>query len=219
MHMTNPIYPTDVSALILIDLLNDFLSPKGKAYSRLAAQFEKVNLIPNVTRLLAGARAAGLQVVYAPHGLNEHSFDNVKYIPTRMVAAMENHIFWEGDFGDEFYEPFRPREGDIVASHHRSFDAFMGTDLEVKLKKRGIEKVIFAGITSQTCVEGTGRHALEAGYHLTFLKDAVAEFTDEAHRAAIDISYPTFGHEVLTVDEFLRLINKAGGTGTSAAAS
>ena len=79
---------------------------------------------------------------------------------------MENHIFWEGEFGDEFYEPFRPQEGDIVASHHRSFDAFMGTDLDAKLKKRGIEKVIFAGITSQTCVEGTGRHALEAGYQI-----------------------------------------------------
>src|SRR5262249_7279351 len=122
-------YPTDVSALILIDLLNDFLSPMGKAYSRLAAQVQKVNFIPNVTRLLAGARAAGLQIVYAPHGLNEHSFDGVKYIPTRMVPAMENHIFWEGEFGDEFFEPFRPGEGDIVASHHRSFDAFMGTDL------------------------------------------------------------------------------------------
>lgn len=217
--MANTIYPTDVSALILIDLLNDFLSPKGKAYSRLAGQFEKVNFIPNVTRLLAGSRAARLQIVYAPHGLNQHSFDDVKYIPTRMVSAMENHVFWEGEFGDEFYEPFRPRDGDIVASHHRSFDAFMGTNLEAKLKTRGIEKVIFAGITSQTCVEGTGRHALEAGYHLTFLRDAVAEFTDEAHRAATDISYPTFGHEVLTVDEFLLLVRTSGTVGASRVAS
>src|SRR6516225_5442755 len=89
----------------------------------------------------------------------------------------------------------------------------MGTNLEAKLKTRGIEKVIFAGITSQTCVEGTGRHALEAGYHLTFLRDAVAEFTDEAHRAATDISYPTFGHEVLTVDEFLLLARTSGTAG------
>ena len=217
--MKNAAYPTNISALILIDLLNDFLSPKGKAYSRLAAQFEKVNFIPNVTRLLAGARASGLQIVYAPHGLNEHSFDDVKYIPTRMVPAMEHHIFWEGEFGGDFYEPFRPHEGDIVASRHRSFDTFMGTDLDAKLRKRRIEKVIFAGITSQTCVEGTGRHALEAGYHLTFLKDAVAEFTDEAHRAAINISYPTFGHEVLTVDEFLPLVRREGNAGASTAAA
>ena len=61
--------------------------------------------------------------------------------------------------------------------------------------------------------------ALEAGYHLTFLRDAVAEFTDEAHRAAIDISYPTFGHEVLTVDEFLPLICTLGTAGASRFAS
>jgi hypothetical protein len=40
--MANPIYPTAISALILINLLNDFLSPAGKVNSRLAAQFEKV---------------------------------------------------------------------------------------------------------------------------------------------------------------------------------
>jgi len=206
--MAETTYAIDTSALILIDLLNDFLSPQGKVYSRLAEQYKKVGFIPNITRLVEGARAAGLQIVYAPHGLNEHSFDDVKYVPHRMTAAMEYHIFWEGEFGGDFYEPFRPQEGDIVASRHRSFDAFMKTDLDAKLKQRGIEKVIFAGITSQTCVEGTGRHALELGYHLTFLKDAVAEFTDEAHRAAIEISYPTFGHQVLTVDEFLDAIRK-----------
>ncbi len=121
---------------------------------------------------------------------------------------MQNHVFWEGDFGDEFYEPLRPQPGDIIVSHHRVFDAFMGTDLNDKLKARRIEKVILAGLTSQTCVEGTGRHAIEAGYHLTFLTDAVAEFTQKAHLAALEISYPTFGFEVLTINEFLGAIRK-----------
>ena len=84
----------------------------------------------------------------------------------------------------------------------------MGTDLNEKLKARGIEKVILAGLTSQTCVEGTGRHAIEAGYHLTFLTDAVAEFNEKAHLAALEISYPTFGFKVLTIDEFLGAIRK-----------
>lgn len=65
------------------------------------------------------------------------------------------------------------------------------------------KKVVLAGLTSQTCIEGTGRHALEAGFHVTFIKDAVADFTEAAHEAALTISYPTFGHDVLTVTEFL----------------
>ena len=207
--MAIAIYPTDVSALVLVDVLNDFLARDGKINSQIQDEIERVGLIENLTRLILGARAAGLPIVYAPHGLHEHSFDDVKYIPVRMQGAMENHIFWEGEYGSDFYEPFRPHSNDIVVGRHRTFNAFMGTDLDAQLKKRGIEKLILAGLTSQTCVEGTGRHATEAGYHLTFLKDAVAEFTPEAHTAAVEISYPTFGHEVLTVDEFLASVHKS----------
>jgi len=206
--MTKETYPIDVSALVVIDPLNDFLSERGKIYNNIKSELERVQLIPNLKRLLAGARATGLQIVYAPHGLNEHSFDDFKYINPRLQVAMKNHVFWEGDFGDEFYEPLRPQNGDIIVGHHRVFDAFMGTDLNEKLKARGIKKVILAGLTSQTCVEGTGRHAIEEGYHLTFLKDAVAEFNEKAHLAALEISYPTFGFEVLSINEFLEAIRK-----------
>jgi len=206
--MAGTIYTAEDSALVLVDVLNDFLSPDGKIYPGIKDQMAQVNLVPNLTRLIAGARKAGLQIVYAPHGLHEHSFDDVKHVPVRMQRAMKEHMFWMGEPGSDFYEPFRPQKGDIVAGRHRTFNAFIGTDLDEQLKKRGIEKVILAGLTSQTCVEGTGRHATEAGYHLTFLTDAVAEFTPEAHRAAIDISYPTFGHEVLTIDQFLASIRE-----------
>lgn len=206
--MTHPNYPTSTSALLLVDVLNDFLAPDGKINANIRDQIAQVGLVANLTRLIDGARAAGLQIAYAPHGLHEHSFDDVKYVPLRMQYAMENHVFWEGEKGADFFELFRPREGDIVSSRHRTFNGFMGTDLDAKLKARGIEKLIFAGLTSQTCVEGTARHATEAGYHVTFLTDAVAEFTPEAHKAALEISYPTFGHEVLTVDQVLAAISK-----------
>jgi nicotinamidase-related amidase len=201
--MTTLDYPAARSALVLVDVLNDFLAHDGKVNANIRDQIDKVGLIANLTRLIAGVRAAGLHVVYAPHGLHEHSFDDVAHVPVRMQYAMEHKVFWMGEPGSDFYEPFRPREGDIVAARHRTFNAFMGTDLDAQLKGHGIDKLIFAGLTSQTCVEGTARHATEAGYHITFLKDAVAEFTPEAHKAALEISYPTFGHEVLTVDQLL----------------
>ncbi|BBD96980.1 cysteine hydrolase [Sphingobium amiense] len=199
-------YSTSDTALLLVDLLNDFLDEKGKLSERIGPMLAKTDLKTHLARLIAGARAAGIKIFYVPHGLDEHSFEEVQHLHPRWQWAMANKIFWKGEWGADFYEAFAPQPGDTIISRHRAFDSFINTDMLEKLKAAGIEKVVLAGLTSHTCVESAGRHALEEGFHVTFLTDAVAEFTEEAHRAAIDLSYPTFGHEILTIDEFLAAI-------------
>ena len=204
--MANVNYPAAVSALILVDVLNDFLAEDGKLAAQIGPMVEKLNLKANLQRLLDGARRAGVKIFFAPHGVDEHSFDDVRYVHPRFQFGLDNKVFWIGSYGADFYPPLKPQGGEVILQHHRMFDSFHGTDLHDQLRAHGIEKVIFAGLTSQTCIEGTGRHALEAGYHVTFLIDGVAEFTEKAHRAALEISYPTFGHEAITIDEFLQSI-------------
>jgi ureidoacrylate peracid hydrolase len=201
--MNDRIYPPQTTALVLIDLLNDFLAEDGKLHASIAPMLEKTGFMSHVAQLLDGARAAGMKIIFAPHGTDEHSFDDIKHVHPRMQWAVDNEVLRKGTYGADFYETFRPRDGEIVVSRHRMFDSFIGTDLEEKLRTSRIEKVVLAGLTSQTCIEGTGRHALEAGFHVTFIKDAVADFTEAAHEAALTISYPTFGHDVMTVAEFL----------------
>lgn len=202
-------YPVATSALILIDVLNDFLAVDGKLYGAIGPMLEKTDLVNQLVRLQSGARAAKLPIFYAPHGQDEHSYDGVKHLHPRLQGGLDMQVFWKGSYGADFLDALRPLPGEVVISRHHMFDSFMGTDLEQQLRARGIEYVIFAGMTAHTCIEGTGRHALEAGYHVTFLKDAVSEFNEEALRAAIDISYPTFGHETLTIDAFLARIEAA----------
>ncbi|WP_199822970.1 isochorismatase family protein [Streptomyces sp. NRRL B-24720] len=72
----------------------------------------------------------------------------------------------------------QPKADDIVPAFHRGFDSSFGTDLGDQLTRHGIEKLGLAGFTSETCVEETGRHALEAGCHVTFSNDAVGDFTE-----------------------------------------
>jgi ureidoacrylate peracid hydrolase len=210
--MTDTTYSTGNSALVLIDVLNDFLADDGKLAAQIGPMLERLNLKAHLSRLLSGAREAGIKVFYVPHGIDAHSFDDIPYVLPRMQYALDSQVFWKGSYGAEFYPPLQPRPGDVVISRHRQFDGFMGTDLEEKLRMHGIEKVVLAGLTSHTCVEGTGRHAMEAGFHVTFLADAVAEFTEAAHRGAIELSYPSFGHRVLAIDEFLSLIEAPTGT-------
>lgn len=200
-------YPVQTTALILVDVLNDFLADDGKLSGAIGPMVEKLELKDNLVRLLEGARFAGVKVFFSPHGMDEHSFQGVKHLHPRFQWAIENKVFWIGDKGDDFYEPLKPLPDEFIVSHHRMFSSFHGTDLQRQLTAQGIEKVVLAGLTSQTCIEGTGRDALEAGYHVTFLQDAVADFTEEAHHAALTISYPTFGHETITIDEFLNAVN------------
>lgn len=196
-------YAVTETALLLVDLLNDLLDERGKLAQRIGPMLGKTDFVAHLTRLVAGARRANLPISYVPHGLHEHSFDDVRHVHPRWQLAMENKLFWKGEWGADFYPPLAPREGEVIVSRHRTFDSFHDTDMLERLREHGIEKVVLAGLTSHTCVESARRHALEEGFHVTFLKDAVAEFTEEAHRAAFNLSYPTFGHEVLTIDEFL----------------
>lgn len=201
--MNDTTYSTETSALILIDVLNDFLAEDGKLNESIEPMLTKLGTKANLLRLLTGARAAGLPVFYVPHGIDANSFDDIPRILPHMQFALDNQVFWKGSHGADFYEPLKPQPGDVIIKQHRQFNGFIGTDLDEKLRENGIQKVIFAGLTSHTCVEGTGRHAMEAGFHVTFLKDAVAEFDEPSHHGAIELSYPSFGHEVLTIDEFL----------------
>ena len=202
-------YSTRATALILVDLLNDFMAEDGKLAGMIGPMIEKHGLKANLARLIQGARAAGVKIFHAPHGSDEHSFDGVPYIHPRFQFGIDNKVFWRGTKGADFYEPLKPQEGDTIVGRHHMFDSFNGTGLDEALKAQGVQKVVLAGLTSQTCIEGTGRHALEAGYHVTFLTDAVSDFSDEAHKAALEISYPIFGHVVTTIDEFLGAIEKA----------
>ncbi|MEU6651199.1 isochorismatase family cysteine hydrolase [Streptomyces sp. NPDC046900] len=202
-------YPPERTALVVVDALNDFLAEDGKLSAQIGPMLDKLDLRAQLDRLIAGAREAGVTVFYAPHGLNADAFTDIKHVLPRFQFAVDNQVFWEGSYGADFYPPLRPQDGDVVVGRHHMFDSFAGTDLHEQLRNHGIEKVVLAGLTSQTCIEGTGRHALEAGYHVTFLTDAVAEFTEEAHRAALEISYPTFGHEVATIDAFLSAVEPA----------
>ncbi|WP_406502391.1 cysteine hydrolase family protein [Streptomyces sp. NBC_01602] len=202
-------YPADHTALILVDLLNDFFADDGKLNGLIAPMLKEMDLTARLAHLIEKSRERGVRIFYSPHGIDEHSFDDVTSLLPVFQGALDNQVFWKGSYGGDFYQPLRPRDGETVISHHRMFDSFVGTDLDQKLKAHGIERVVLAGLTAHTCVEGTGRHALEAGYHVTYLTDAVAEFTEAAQRAAVDLSYPTFGHAVSTIDEFLAGIEPA----------
>lgn len=207
--MVERLYSPQDTAVVLVDFLNDFLAEEGKLASEIGPMLDELDSKATYTRLIDGARHADIRLFYAPHGVDAHSFDDVPRLHPRIQHGVHNKVTWKGSWGDDFYPAFRPRRTDVVVRHHRQYDGFYATDLAEQLRAHGILKVVLAGHTSHTCVEGTGRHALEECFHVTFLEDAVAEFSEPPHIFSTTRSYPTFGHEATTVDEFLTAIGSA----------
>jgi nicotinamidase-related amidase len=197
-------YPAATTAVIMIDPYNDFISEGGKVWPRVQPVAESVNLVENLKKLAEGIRAKGGKVVYAPHRRwREGDFENWKFPHPTHQAVAQYQVFADGTWGGEFHPDLTPQKGDAVAEEHWLSSGFANTDLDYQLRKQGIDHVIVVGLATNTCVESTGRYAVEMGYHTTFLSDAVATFSAEEQKSAIELDYPRIAHNVTTVDSFL----------------
>lgn len=92
---------------------------------------------------------------------------------------------------------------------HKSIDVFE-TDLPDHLRRMGITHLVIAGMTANLCCESTGRHAMEKGFDVTFLSDAIGASAVPAYEASIRLNYPLIANAVITVDEFLAAVGSSG---------
>jgi len=199
-------YPAHETAILLVDPLNEFLSEGGKLYPMTLATAEAVGTVANLRRLVDGARSAGLTIAYALHHANTGGdYDNWKFLNPSHQGTKDFGIFEAGSFGIEVHPDVAPQDGDIVAQEHWTASGFAGTDLDFLLRLRGIDRVVIAGNRANTCVEATGRYAVELGYHATLVSDAIAAFSQEEMDATVKTNWPAFAHAVLTTDAFLGL--------------
>ena len=203
-----PEFPPTETALLLVDALNEFLKPGGKLYALTKGAAESANTIENLQRVTEAARAAGVLVVYANHHSNTGGdYDGWKHPAPGHVGIQRLGAFEHGSFGVEVIDEVKPQPGDVIAQQHWTSSGFANTDLEYLLGQRGIERVVVAGNRANTCIDSTGRYAVELGFHATLISDAIAAFSGAEMDATININWPAFGHGVVTSDEFITAIS------------
>gem|GEM_PF-1047423 len=89
-----------------------------------------------------------------------------------------------------------PVAGEVVASEHWCSSGFANTDLDLQLKRHGIQRLIVIGLIAHTCIEATVRFAAELGYDVTVVKDAIADYSDEMMHAALTINMPNYASAI-----------------------
>ncbi|GHG72977.1 hydrolase [Streptomyces griseocarneus] len=75
----------------------------------------------------------------------------------------------------------------------RSVGAFHGTELDARLRERGVRTLVLAGIATNLGVESTARAAVDHGYEVVFVEDAMSALTAEEHRASVALDMPRLG--------------------------
>lgn len=200
-NMTNQNFDKEITALLVIDPYNDFISEGGKLWDRVKGVAGANACVPHMLQLLTAARSAGVRVFYAMHHrYRPGDYETWKYIAPIQQAAWSRKTFEYGTWGGEFRTEFAPQPGDIVAQEHWGSSGFANTDLDLQLKKHGIHKLIVIGLLAHTCLESTVRYGMELGYDVTVVKDATASFTDEQMHAALEVDLPNYATAIVTTE-------------------
>jgi ureidoacrylate peracid hydrolase len=145
------------TALILVDLVNDYLEPDG------AMPLENPKtMLAKVNELVEVVRQAGVKVVWVRPGHFEKD-DGLfrKRIP---------HAFVDSE-GSQIHDSLSPLPHERVMTKRR-YSAFFQTDLDLYLREHKIERVIVCGAATNICVRSTIHDAFFNGYDVWLAKDA-----------------------------------------------
>jgi ureidoacrylate peracid hydrolase len=179
-----------LAALVVVDVQNDFVSPKGSAAKRDEDVSSAVAMVPTLTRLIAEGRRVGLTIVYIRTTHSEWT-DTPSWIYRKSQQSALTTCR-EGTWGAELYEGISPLPSERVVIKHR-YSAFINTDLNTVLKARGIQSVLVCGVATNVCVETTARDAYMFDYYVTMIEDCSAAYDPKLHLSTLENMRRHFG--------------------------
>lgn len=172
-------------AILVIDMLNEFVT--GELAFEMTA-----TVIPNLQRLLAAAREAGIPIIYA----------NDAHLATDPEIAIWGEHAMAGTHGAEVIPELAPQEGDYQV-RSRTYSAFHDTDMDSLLQSLGVDSLIFAGIHTHICVQHSAADAFFRGYRIAVVDDCVDAFSPEEHQRGLAYVEKMYGAKLVHTDELL----------------
>lgn len=196
---------SEKTALIVVDPFNDFLSEGGKLWPLVKQTVTDNHVVSHIRQAIEAARKRQIKVVYAPHHHTQQGdYLNWRFLSPSQTGSKNMVLFEKGTWGAEFHPELSPKEGDLIAQNHWTASGFANTDLDFLLKMHNIDSVVVLGMRANTCIDSTCRYAVELGYHVTLIEDAIGSFNHEEIKATVATNFPNYGHQLLSTEAFIR---------------
>jgi len=165
----------DCPGLVIIDMQNDMVNPKGKLYIPGSEE-----ILPKIVEILTWARTRTIPIF---HIIREHAKDGSDVEKFRRMLFIENGGYLlSGSWGAECPEDIDMRSGESRIVKTR-FSGFYKTELDEELKQDGIKTLIITGVQTPNCIRATAVDAQMRDMGVVLVKDAIAAASPEVHRA------------------------------------
>ncbi len=189
------------TALLVIDPQNDFLAETGVVWDLVGEGVVKNQVVDKLSKLIAKAKESGVNVFYSPHYYDKE-FDAWKDNNPIDSLMFERKMFDRNSSGSDFHPDLTPDDSTIICAPHKNLSGFHTSDVDIQLRKRGINTIYLCGMSANLCVESHMRDAEERGYKVIVINDATAAPGDAAYEAAL-VNYGLIAHESITAEEAL----------------
>jgi len=181
----------DNKAIIIIDMLNDFVTGDLKCE-------RAKHIIPNLKKLIEAARKQKIPVIYSNDAHYPEDFE--------VVEKWGKHAI-KGTKGAEVIPELRPTEKDYIVEK-RTYSGFYETGLEPLLRSlhrgEGAKTVILGGLHTSICVRHTAADAFFRGYKIIIAKDGVEAFTQEDHEQGLKYLESVYNAKIMTIGEIIK---------------
>lgn len=211
----------ETTALLVIDMQNDFANEEGYFGSRREAMQERLNCdprqvslsIPSVVRLLSACRHAGLRIFHTRmirEPDRENSVRNLHRVVPKtyeVVVEFDESIpppLVPGSWGADLIQELAPRYGERVIAK-RGMSAFYGTDLEILLRRYGVRTLILAGTLAHACVLHSAFDARARDFDVIVAREATSTWAQQIEAAVFELIDLIVGR-VVSVDDICQTL-------------
>lgn len=181
----NIVLDANKTALVIVDMQNDFCTAGGYMDSR------GIDVTPNrapiepLSRLLPAVRAADIPVVWVNWGVRKdllnispsvrfaHNPEGTGHDIGAPIAGTRSEVLAHGSWGAEVVDELNAKGGDIQVTKHR-FSGFWDTDLDAILRNLGVKSLLIGGVNLDQCVMTTLEDATFLGYDAVLVEDGAA---------------------------------------------